>query len=212
MSTVAMSDQSVIINRLLALYQEADRAEDSDMVATKSGGIVSDYNDLFPDLQNQFPDVAEVDSLERIQTGGTLSRQAAKVGKVKANLRKVIFALGLELPSQEGDDRTGQSSPPVNVNIENSPTVQQSQNQSARQSMEQYISIRDVTDSIGQQNLSEEDEAVLRQIVEEFEQNLDESDPSKVSRLIQKASDYSVDVAAKMGMLALQDGMVELLL
>ena len=57
--------------------------------------------------------------------------------------------------------------------------------------------------------MSPDDKEELKEIVQEFHNEIEDGrDESKIKELLSRAQEYSVDVAAKMGILALQYGLV----
>jgi hypothetical protein len=84
--------------------------------------------------------------------------------------------------------------------------------QSNEQSMNQEVSIDQVIEMVNYTTLGESKKEELQDVVRQFEDELyGDRDPSTLRKLLSKAEEYSTDTAAKLAMLALQQGVTAIL-
>jgi glycogen debranching enzyme len=77
----------------------------------------------------------------------------------------------------------------------------------------QEVSIENVIEMVNYTTLNQAKQEELREIIRDFEDELsaEEPDTSKLRDFIESAKGYSVDVSAKLAMLALSHGIVDVL-
>ena len=84
--------------------------------------------------------------------------------------------------------------------------------QSNQQSVSQEVSIDQVIEMVNYTTLGQTQQEELKDVVREFKEELDgDQDSGTLRQLLNKAEEYSTDVAAKLAMLALQNGIVDVL-
>lgn len=212
-------DQTYAIKTLKRVYDSAVQAESSE-----ASTIVEHYNDTLDLLKPEFPENRVIQSKEKITAkvgfppmsfsgvakGGKSPRRSQSnteyIGKAKA-LEQVKFrteqiadSIGL------GDGFTRQT------DFEEMPmiTIEQTTTQETSQDLSQDVSIETIQQLIDLDPQVQQEKGEVRDLVDRFDEELnsDDPDPGTLSQLIQDAKEYSTSVAAKLGMLALQKGIV----
>jgi flagellar motility protein MotE (MotC chaperone) len=91
--------------------------------------------------------------------------------------------------------------------------VQQGQSQEQAQTQTQRVTVENIFEDIDGMMTSPEEKDELRDLVQDFEKELesDDADPSRLRKIIAKARDYSDDIARKLIMMATERGVYILL-
>lgn len=112
-------------------------------------------------------------------------------------------ALGYDLPESELE-RSG------DITVI---SLQSDLSQTSEQTVSQEVSIENVIEMVNYTTLNQAKQEELREIIRDFEDELsaEEPDTSKLRDFIESAKGYSVDVSAKLAMLALSHGIVDVL-
>ena len=194
-------DKEGWISQLGRLYKEVSGSESG----RGSNAYAEQFNRVLSNLKDEFPDNDFVQNTEEVGSTGKndLFGQADAVQEVKMKCGQLADALGYDLPESELE----QSGDITVISMESE------QSQSAEQNVSQEVSIENVMEMINYTTLNQTKQDELREIVEEFDDELSEEEPdtSKLRNFIQSAKGYSVDVSAKLAMLALSQGIVGIL-
>jgi hypothetical protein len=194
-------DKEGWISQLSRLYKEAgtsNSGEGADQYAEQ-------FNQVLSNLQNEFPNEDFVQSTEEVSARGGHNpmKRADAVQEVKMKCGQLADALGYDLP----EDELEQSGDITVI------SMRADQSQSAEQNVSQEVSIENVMEMINYTTLNQTQQDELRDVVSDFEDELstEDPDPSRLRDFIQSAKGYSVDVSAKLAMLALSHGLVDVL-
>jgi len=193
------------ISQLGRLYQEAN-----DHVGEGSQGagpLAEQFNQVLDNLQDEFPDNAFVQSMDQVSSGsattpaGMAARQDA-ASNVRTKCGQLADAIGYDLPEEE----LRQDNSPMNV-------VKLESHQTANQTVEQVVTVESTLELVNKLARDEATSDELHSIIEEFEQEVESKDPdeSLLREFIQKAGEKSPEVAANLGMIALQKGLIQVL-
>ncbi|UPW01637.1 hypothetical protein M0R88_05925 [Halorussus gelatinilyticus] len=162
------------------------------------------FNRVLSKLQDEFPEDEFVQNTENIELDSVWSEDKRKANrKIRLRCGQLADALGYDLSESELEE-----SRDLTVI-----SIQSEQNQTAEQEVNQEVSIENVMEMVNYTTLGEAKKEELRSIVQDFEDELekDDPDPSILREFIEKAKGYSVDVSAKLSMLALRHGLVAIL-
>lgn len=198
-------DTDFWISQLGRLYQEAD-----DHVGEGSQGatpLAEQFNQVLDNLQEEFPDNAFVQSMDEVSPGsattpaGMTARQDA-ASNVRTKCGQLADAIGYDLPEEE----IRQEDSPMNV-------VKVESHQTTNQTVEQTVTVESTLELVNNLTRDRETSEELQSIIEEFEQEVESQEPdeSVLREFIQKAGEKSPEVAANLGMIALQKGLIKIL-
>ena len=185
------------LKRIFDECQEAQNREDVSNVATT---LVEEFNQLLDDYKEKYPNHDIIQSIEKAGFSGWGDgiAHAKNVQKVKQNCLKIADALELDTddfrePATSGGFTT--------IHFE------------ANQSVEQSVSVQNIIEMINMQMMPEESKEELKDVVEEFSQEIEEEDPdkNKLESLLDTARDHKPGIALQLGGLALQNGVDVLL-
>ncbi|MWV65925.1 hypothetical protein GRS48_14010 [Halorubrum sp. JWXQ-INN 858] len=191
------------ISQLGRLYQEADDHIDGTQGAAP---LAEQFNQMLGNLQEKFPDNDFVQSLDEVSPGGRSVRGMEARQDAASNVRtkcgQLADALGYDLPEED----LRQDDSPMNV-------VKVESHQTATQSVEQTVTVESTMELVNHLSRDQETVDELHSIISEFEQELESEDPddSLLREFIRKAGEKSPEVAANLGMLALQKGLISVL-
>ena len=195
-------DKQGWIAQLGRLYKEAKSSEGS---SQGSSGLAEQFNRVLSKLQEEFPDEDFVQDMDGVDSpgGNDLFGQADAVKEVKMKCGQLADALGYNLPESELEE----------VGDITVLSMRSDQTQTADQTVTQNVSIENVMEMINYTTLNQQKQAELQEVVSDFEEELskDNPDTSTLRDYIESAKGYSVDVSAKMSMIALSHGLVDIL-
>lgn len=193
------------ISQLGRLYQEAnDHVGEGSQGATP---LAEQFNQVLNNLKEEFPDNAFVQSMDEVSPGGATTpagmtaRQDA-ASNVRTKCGQLADAIGYDLPEEE----LRQDDAPMNV-------VKVESYQTANQTVEQTVTVESTVELVNNLARDKETSEELHSIIEEFEQELESEEPdeSLLREFIQNAGEKSPEVAANLGMIALQKGLIRIL-
>jgi hypothetical protein len=194
-------DKEGWIAQLGRLYKEVSGSDGG----RGANAFAEQFNRVLSNLQNEFPDNEFIQNMGEVGTTGKndLFGQGDAIQEVKMKCGQLADALGYDLPEAELE----QSGDITVV------SMQSEQSQTAEQNVSQEVSIENVLEMVNYTTLNQAKQDELREIIQEFEDELseDEPDPSRLRDFIESAKTYSVDVSAKLAMLALGHGLVGVL-
>jgi len=189
-------DEEYYVKSLKRLYDEADKSQRrEDFQATNA--IIKTYNELLPELKDEFSTNEVIQSIEKIDFRethtGVAKENIREVQTVKMNALRMADALGVEVESFEKQAST-EGMTVVHVN------------QSVQQSVD--VSIEGVMQLVNNLPREDTEKEELREIVKQYREELNEGEPdiSILRRLIDNAREYSKEVAVKLAMVGLQNG------
>jgi len=204
------------LGRLFKRSSEAIRNDDHDAVRI----IVNNFNETLSNLKDDYPDnqiiqdTESVDPTEEKLLGGSVSitgetSTATAEGvrdeslyKVRSNCERISNSLNLELP--EDSEENGSN---------NMVVVQMENRQSSKQKVSQSVTVESIQELIKYDPAAQGNQEELTELTEKIKDELDSDDPDEdaIRDYIEKAKGYSVSVAAKLSMLALQAGAIGVL-
>lgn len=166
--------------------------------------FASQFNRVLTNLQEEFPEEEFVQATGEVKLGGIYTGDRVNANQeIKLKCGQLADALGYDLPEPELN-QTG------DLTVI---TLQSDQTQTAEQTVSQEVSIENVMEMINYTTLNQQKKEELQGVVGDFEEELskDDPNPSTLRDYIKSAKGYSVDVAAKLSMLALSNGVVGVL-
>jgi len=189
-------DDGYYVKSLKRLYDEADKSQRrEDYQATNA--IIRTHNELLPELKDKFSTNEVIQSIEEVNLRetykGVAPENIREVQTVKMNALRMADALGVEVDNFE-KQASNEGMTIVRVN------------QSVQQSVD--VSIEGVMQLVNSLPREESDKEELRKIVEQYQEKLDKEEPNKsiLRELIDRAREYSKDVAVRLTMVGLQKG------
>lgn len=190
-------NEEYYVKSLKRLYDEADKIQQRENHIS-SPGVLETYNELLPELQQEFPDNEVIQSMEEVTVstslrGGVPVDNLPKMQKVKMNTLRMADALGVEV---EDFERRASAEGMTVIHV----------TQSVEQSVD--VSIEGVMQIVNNLPREETEKDELREIVELYQEEMQSESPdaSKMRDLIDRAREYSKDVAVKLAMVGLQKG------
>jgi hypothetical protein len=204
---------------LKRVYDSAVQAETSE-----ASTVVEHHNEALALLKTEFPENEVIQSKEKItanvgfppmsisglaksgksprvsRSDGEYVSKAKALERVKFRTEQIADSIGL------GDGFTRQTDSEKMAMI----TIEQTAAQDVSQDVAQDVSIETIQQLIDLDPQVQQNKADVCDLVDRFDEELtsDDPDPGTLSQLIQEAKEYSTSVAAKLGMLALQKGIV----
>ena len=185
------------IAQLGVLYKEVSSASASQ----GSGSHAKQFNRILSELKEEVDDEF-VQEMEELSTSNRRDPfQSSDTNQaVKLKCAQLAEALGYDIPKAELET------------VQDMTVISMSNEQNVEQSVSQEVSIDQVIEMVNFTTLGQTQQEELKEVVNEFEDELEgEQDPGKLRELLSKAEGYSVDVAAKLSMLALQRGVTAIL-
>ena len=194
------------VGQLGRLYGEIER---HDMEATGGSAFAEQYNKILGKLQEEFPDNEVVQSMEKADTVGRRDMFGSSEVKavIKMNCGQLADALGYELPTGELEKTARKESMGI-VLVQN-----QENTQKVSQDVSQEITIDATLEMINYLPYENSIKKDLRQIVEEFDNELGEEDPdeSRLRNLVEDAAEKSTEVAVNLAMKGLEKSLIGVL-
>lgn len=189
-------NEEYYVKSLKRIYDEADKIQQREDYQSVNG-VLRTYNEVLPELKENFPDNDVIQSMDeaafRKTHRGTAHENIKEMQKVKMNALRMADALGAQV---EDFERRASSEGMNVIHV----------NQSVSQSVD--VSIEGVMQIVNNLPRGDDDKEELREIVEEYREELnhDSPDGSHLLDLIADAREYSKDVAVKLAMVGLQRG------
>lgn len=191
-------DAETWIAQLGRLYKEVSTTEGP----TGANAYVDQFNRILSNLNEEFPENSFIQNTEPARRSTRMGHQADSIKEVKMKCGQLADVLGYEIPESELE-KAG------DITVI---SLQSDQTQTADQTMTLENSIEQAMEMINYTTLNQPRKEELREIVRSFGEELDNNaDPTVIRDLIKNAKDYSVDVSAKMAMIALSAGLVDVL-
>ncbi|WP_266080626.1 hypothetical protein [Haladaptatus caseinilyticus] len=179
--------------------------------------LAEDFNRVLLKLQDEFKDneiIIDTKQVEGRTEGGSVNtpefstyipskRRDEALHEIRSGCERIANALDYELPERKnGNDTTNRM---VMVSVDS--------NQNVQQEVNQQVTIESIMELIqlDPQAAAYQDE--LQEITEQFDDELesDDPDPGRLRQFIDDAKGYSTSVAAKLAMLGLQAGAIDIL-
>jgi hypothetical protein len=194
-------DREQWIAQLGRLYKETASGEGN----RGANAYAKQFNRVLAELQDEFSDNEFVQDTEEVGKSGNhdLFGQGDAIQEVKMKCGQLADALGYDLPESELE-RSG------DITVI---SLQSDLSQTSEQTVSQEVSIENVIEMVNYTTLNQAKQEELREIIRDFKDELsaEEPDTSKLRNFIESAKGYSVDVSAKLAMLALSHGIVDVL-
>ena len=170
--------------------------------------LAENFNEMLRELEDNYPDNDIVNSTKTLRSApnsgytGT-DTHPVMLSKVRNRSERIAQSLNIDLEhagGESGSETINEDMPRINIENTNK----------SEQTMTNEIDISTQID-VGPWNQEVKDE--LRDLWDEYDAELDtdEPDESKLRRLLEKAGEYSVPLAANMGIKALEKGVLAVL-
>jgi hypothetical protein len=180
------------------LYIEINSAEGED----GAGAHSEQFNRALEQLKGEYPDNEFVQGMDKARTPSRRNPVADKGinQSVKSKCGQLADALGYDLPTTELES------------VDELTVISMANEQVSEQTANQQLSFEQVNQMVQLTPLGSNESEELKDIVQEFEDELDgDKDPGTLRELLKKAEEYSTDVAAKLAMLCLKKGVTGIL-
>lgn len=199
-----------LLRSIKRVHDECERAlrEDNSKV---NNSLVDRFNEILDDFKDEYPD-ERIQSIEEGEGVNVTGKYAAthhgealdQIQDIKLKTLKIADILDLDT----GDFEELSSSDEFAVI-----NVQQNQAQEQAQTQVQRITVENILEDVDGLMTSAEEKEELRELVGEFEEELenDDTDVSRLRQIIAKAQEYSDDIARKLIMMATERGVYILL-
>lgn len=200
-----------LIRSLKRVHDECERAlrEDNYQV---NNSLADRFNELLDDFKREYPDDERIQSIDECEGVNVTGRHAATnqsraldlIQDIKLKTLQIADLLDMDTGDFEELSSGGEFAV---INVQQDQAQQQSQTQAQRVTTENII--KDVDGLM----TSIEEKEELRDLVEEYEDELesDDTDVSRLKQIIAKAREYSDDIARKLIMMATERGVYILL-
>lgn len=188
------------ITRLKRIFDQCVRAQEQGEEQNVGKTIVDEFNTLLENLKETYSDNQIIQDIEPVElSGASIVRNAPNrphpqdIEQVRMNVYSVADSLGIEMEEfTESAERTGDLTV-VNV----------SQNQATHQ----QVNVENLVEQVNTMMASPEDKEELKEVIREFDDQINNNpDPDVLKRLFSEAKDLSYDVALKLAMKALENG------
>jgi hypothetical protein len=207
------------LGRLFKRSSEAIRHDDTKAVKI----LVDEFNESLSNLQEEYPNnqiiesITPVDSTEEKFLMGSVSRtgetststyegiREEALYEIRSNCERIANSLGYELPDARQESEESKTDQMVVVQMKNT--------QESHQEVTQNVTVESVIELIKHDPQAQRHQDELTELTEKIKEELDSDDPdeSTIREYISEAKEYSVSVAAKLSMLALQAGVIGVL-
>jgi hypothetical protein len=200
-----------LLRSLKRVHGESERAlrEDDYQV---NNSLADRFNELLEDFQSEYPNNEQIQDIEECEGVNVTGRHAATnqskaldlIQDIKLKTLKIADLLDLDTADFEELSSSGEFAV-INV--------QQNQAQEQAQTQVQRVTVENILEDVEGMMTSPEEKEELRDLVQEFEEELenDDTDPSRLRKIIAKAREYSDDIARKLIMMATERGVYILL-
>ncbi|MDZ7688439.1 MAG: hypothetical protein U5J64_06930 [Halobacteriales archaeon] len=189
-----------LIKSLKRVHDEAERALTEENYSVNQS-IVSRFNEVLSEFKEEYPEnerIRNIEAIESVDVHVTLRNVDAMNTIQDAKLQSLKIADALDLDTEDFQELSGRGGFPF---------IKINQQQAQGQQQHQQVTVEKIIEDIGNMTAAEEDKEELRNLVQEYERELEEgADPSRLRQIVQKAKEYSDDVALKLIMLATQRG------
>jgi len=195
-----------LLRSIKRVHDECERALQEDNFKVNNS-LVDRFNEVLEDLKEEYPDHERIQSIEQGEGVNVTGKYAAthqgealdRIQETKLKTLKIADLLDLNTNDFEELSSSGEFAV-INV--------QQDQTQEQAQTQVQRVTIENILEDIDRMMTSPEEKDELRDLVIEFEEELesDDTDPSRLRKIIANARDYSDDIARKLIMMATERG------
>ena len=189
-----------LIIRLKRIFDQCVRAQEKGNEQNVGKVIVNEFNTLLDKLQEAYPENQIVQDLDPVElTGAGVVPNASNrphpqdIEQVRMNVYSVADSLGIEMEDfTESAERTGDLTV-VNV--------------SQQQAAQQQVTVENLIEQVNTMMIPPDDKEELKDIIQEFEDQIEnDPDPGVLKQLFSEAKALSRDVALKLAMKALENG------
>lgn len=169
--------------------------------------LTNDFNDALGKLKEEFPDNPIVSDAEEIRayTDGAYGdnymsvpqRRDEALHEVRSGCERIANAIGHDLPELDSGKQAPREMVMVSVNSQ----------QETKQHVQQEVTVEQIQQTIQLISRPEQDKEELREILAEFESEVDgEQDENTLRRLLTEAGNISKEVMTQMAIHALKSG------
>ena len=187
-------DNDYLITRLKRIFDQCVRAQEKENEQSVGKVIVNEFNTLLNELQEAYPESQVVQDLDPVDLTGVVGRPHPQdIEQVRMNVYSVADSLGIEMESfTESAERTGDLTV-VNV--------------SQQQATQQQVTVENLIEQVNAMMIPPDNKDELKHIVQEFEDRIEnDPDPGVLRGLFSEAKALSRDVALKLAVKALENG------
>jgi hypothetical protein len=206
-------DDELAIKTLKRVHDSAVHAKQ-----TEAPAIADQFNEVLSSLKSEFPDNEMIQSMEEVQASSRpqeMMKGASKIEKIKLKTEQIADTLGL---GDDFDRPTDEDEMPI-ISLEYAPSqesiqeVRQEANPEMTQEANQEVSVESIMQLVELDPQVQGHQEEVKELVRQFEEELksDEPDGSTLRQFIADAKEYSTSVAAKLSMLGLQHGAIDIL-
>jgi flagellar motility protein MotE (MotC chaperone) len=200
-----------LVRSLKQVHDECERAlrEDNYQV---NNSLADRFNELLDDFKHEYPDDERIQGIDECEGVNVTGRHAATnqsraldlIQDIKLKTLQIADLLDLDTGDFEELSSSGEFAV-INV--------QQDQAQEQAQTQIQRVTVENILEDVDGLMTSPEEKEELRDLVEEYEEELegDDTDVSRLRQIIAKAREYSDDIARKLVMMATERGVYILL-
>lgn len=188
------------IAQLGRLYKEVSDTEDGEGAKE----YAEQFNRTLSNLQESFPEEDFVQNTTPVDKDVVYTGDKIDLNKeIQLKCGQLADVLGYDLPESDLQDAE-------NINII---SLKNSQAQKADQTTHQENSIEIALEMVNYTTLNQKNREELKEIIHEFENELhkDNPDSTALQDLLKSAKTYSVDVSAKLAMMALGEGIIDII-
>lgn len=195
-----------LLRSLKRVHDESERAIREENFKVNNS-IVDRFNDILDDFKESYPDENRIQEINEMEGVTVTGRYAAthqgealdRIQEVKLKTLQIADSLNLNTDDFEEVSQSGEFAV-INLN--------QEQAQEQAQSQTQRITVEQIIEDIEGMMISPDDREELKELVREYENELDsdDPDPSRLREIISRVRDYSDDAARKLIMLATERG------
>lgn len=202
--------ETYLLKSLKRIHDDCERALRDDNYRVNTS-LAERFNEVLEEVKDEYPDnqrIQDISEAEGVSVGTNLHRgsEAAlnTIQEIKLETLKIADTLDLDTDDFEDISSSGEFAV-INV--------QQGQSQEQAQTQVQRVTVENILEDIDGMMTSPEEKEELRDLVQEFEDELesDETDASRLRQIIAKAREYSDDIARKLIMMATERGVYILL-
>jgi len=183
-----------LITRLKRVFDQCTRAQENGNETSVGGVIVDEFNDLLIDVKEQYPNNQIIQGISPVSLSGGYERPHPQdVEKVRMNLYSIADSIGIDMSEfKRSAERTGDM---TIVNV------------SQKQSTQQTVVVENLIEQVNTMMMADGQKEELKEVITKFEKELnDEADPSRLKQLFNEAKGLSRDVALKLAMKGIENG------
>lgn len=194
--------EDYLVSSIKRVYDDCHRVLEEGSPQNVGSAIIDRYNELLEEIRQEYSDNERIQNLELVEESGAGNRPHPNdLQEVKFGVTAIADSIGLDLDDFENVSE-GSEMPVIHIHN------QQSQSQAQEQHQEQLFTIEELHEEANQLMTSKAEKEQIKERLDEFESELEANNPDKDRMLgiISFVRDTSTQLASKLGMVALQQG------